>query len=1382
MRKAFIILTGILFTLLFATCKQFTADIDDYLSRWSTEAFILSSTIDKKTYNDGSSIPSVASANDVTVTLKVQNHKSFQFIMPSASETRNIVEFAHFTGTKPVVSADYELKQLTADTLQLVYKADFLKNSEWGEKDVSSTITLYADDGRPPFKQTFTVPLKANTPPPLPTFTVAKTTDSPAYYVLCIKVPDMDKTVPGGLLHKDLARIEVNGAPYTFSVNEAQTAFTKPEADVFITHSDVEKLNEPDADDVPADSSWVLYYKTDVEVKDGAAKKDYTIKLIDEKGLASGIVNASTKPNKAETEIVSITKGTKISGSGSATDPAIIGTDSTGAVLSVSSATANTTVHCTVSEIGGSTPVKYDGNPATVPLPLNGVGVKQYKLEYYTDGEGFAATPVQTVYYKVVKGHTVTFDANGGAYPDSSTVVSKAALHGTTISQPDPRPKKQGFGVTGWYKDKACSAGQAWNFATDTVTGDMTLYAQWTAGADTPYKVKHYQQNVNDDNYPAAPTDTDDNATGTTGATAAVTLKNYPGFEFDKLEPASPTIAADGSTVVKVYYKRKTVHLTFNPNGGKIDGSTDNKTVSGKYGATLTAPTAQKTGYTFNSWKPEGSAPALTLTFPAADATYTAQWTANTYKVHFDKNDNAATGTMDDQLFTYDDTTKALTKNKFIKSGHTFDGWATSADGPTFYADEAQVTNLATAQDAIVTLYAKWKKARYNVTYRVEIVDDKAGGKIKADSGSFVESGSTSVEYGGSVGFTADPTNIDWEVAGWTVSSGSFESNPGTSTTATLSNVTEAKTVTVKFYQSTLKNPATWKDLARAVKSAPDNATLTINGQIQATDVANDVSRIKVQKNLTIKGENNAVLNALGKKGIFDAYKTLTLQDITLTNSTLSGSYSGGAGVYVNPSGTLIMEGSSVITDCSAANSGGGVYVGGGTFEMHGTSAITGCSANEGGGVYVSSGTFKMHGSSAIAECSAKNSGGGVHVKDGTFKMSGSAVVTPKADTPGKHENDVYLESEKTITVDSTLTGTTPVARITPRGYTAGHLYLTGNTNARHLKFTVTPEKVTEDSENWNVFWYIAADGTLKAEVEDSSLLQEVIRSRPNDTPFIIKLGNIGDLQTVEIPGNKKIMLKADRDVTLTCPNNGHDHYKHLQVQRDATLILEGKIKLQGADYGDKDHYALYVEDGGKAKIKDGVTITGFENTGRGTVFVDGNLTMSGGTITGNKARNKGDGTAYDDGKGGGVYIAPDRSFTMTGGTISDNEAGNGGGVYVSADRQQFMYGNFIMKGGTIKNNKATVSSVYSYIEYTGNGGGVCVEGYFTMKGGTITGNQSERNCKAVQAENDFHWYGGDIKDNGGANQTVSGIRAVADRNGGLYYFHNNTNPHKEPS
>ena len=726
MRKAFIVLTGILFTLLFATCTQFTADIDDYLSRWSSEAFIQSSTIDKKTYNDGSSIPSVASADKVTITLKVQNPKSFRFVMPSASETRKIVEFAHFAGTKPAAGTDYELIQPSADTLKLVYKDSFLKKAEWGEEDISSTITLYANDGRPPFKQTFTIPLKANTPPPKPGYAVAKTTGTTAYYVLCITVPDMDKTAGGGLLHKDLACIEVNGTPYTFSVDEGQHKFTKPESPFFIVQPDppnppnIKKLTDPDADNVPT-GGWVLFYKTDVEVKDDAAKKDYTIKLIDKKGLASDIVNASTKPNKPETEIVRITKGEKIPGSGSGSsesDPTIIGTDSSRATLSVSSATANTTVHCTLTEIGSSTPAKYDGNPVTVPLPLNGAGEKKYKLEYYTDGTGFAATQIKTVYYKVAKGHTVT--------------------------------------------------------------------------------------------------------------------------------------------------------------------------------------------------------------------------------------------------------------------------------------------------------------------YRVEIVDEVAGGTIEAGSTGQKTSGTVLVVRGDSVTLKGRPATEDWKVAEWS----SNVTPSSDKKQATLSNVTADTTVTVKFYQSTLKNPATWKDLARAVKSAPDNATLTINGKIQATDVDADKSEIDIKKNLTIKGENSAILDADGKKGIFDVYKTLTLQDITLTNSKKPYNYSGGAGVYVNSNGKLIMKGSSVITECRAENSGGGVYVGGGTFEMHDSSKITGCSANKGGAIFVNGATVNIT-NGTLKGNEAAEAGGAIYAqkqKDGptsTVTISGGTIggtgTGEKNKVTGKWHfgGGIFVNDDCTLTLNS---------------------------------------------------------------------------------------------------------------------------------------------------------------------------------------------------------------------------------------------------------------------------------------------------------------------------------------------------------------------------
>ena len=1181
MRKTFIILTGIIFTLLTATCKQFTADIDDYLSYWASEAFIKSSNIEAAHQTDVTGIASVASEKDVAVTLKVQNPKAFKFIMPSASETRNIVGFTHFSGTKPAVGAEYEIKQLAADTLRLVYKTSFLKNAEWGEKNLSSTITLIADDGRV-FKQTFTVPLKANTPPPKPSFTVVKTKGTPAYYVLGITVPDMNKTVPGGRLHKDITRIKVNGTEYAFSVDEAQNRFVKPESAGFITHSDVEKLTEPGAEEVPA-GGWVLYYKTDVEVKDGAAKKDYTIKLTDAKGLVSPVLNASTKPNKVEAEIISITKGTKISGSGSETDPAIIGTDSSGAEIRVSSGTANTTVHCTLTDTGSAASSQYNGNPVTVPLPLSSAGQKTYKLEYYTDGEGFAATAVKTVYYKVLQEYTVTFNANKGTYPDGAATVSKTALHGTIVSAPNPLPTQQGYGLTGWY-NSADGLGGAWNFAADPVTSDITLYAKWKEGVSS-YTVEHYQQNINDDGYTLTETKTE---TGKTNdpIDADTIKKEYQGFDYERMDPPSAKIEADGNTVVKLYYKRKMITVTFTtgnaggsinatpsaggsvsgnavkvkyggsvtfaatpihgyevdswevssgnfasgggggqtsatlsnitenknvkvkfkqksctvtfkPNGGELDGNTHDVIKTGKYGDSLTAPTAEKTGYTLKGWSPALPSP---LTFTAEDATYTAQWEANTYKVHFDGN-GSDDGQMNDQTFTYG-TAQLLSANGFTKIGHTFDGWATSAGGSKIYSNHQSVINLTNTQDGTVNLYAVWKINTYTVTFSVA---GGEGGTLKGKySGTeIMASGSEqktfTVPQGSTVEFTATPDK-GWDFDHWSgVSS--------TSLTATLSNITGDKTVTVKFKPGNLDFPGSesgsnlWEELKKEAAKTTGAHTIVIDREIKA-DLEPNNGEITLGRNLTIKGKNaSAVLNADQRSRIFHVEngKTLTLENIKLEKGY--DTRGDGGGVLVESGATLIMNNSS-ITGCEAKR-GGGVYVAG-TFTMEGTSSITSCTTeHEGSGVYAD-GTFTMKGSTSIQACSTmgvyvsgtfdmqdsssiQNCDDGVYVY-GTFNMQDSSFIQNCEDgvyvygtfnmkdgaevVTDDEKNDVYLASGRSINVTGTLTKK-PAARITPDSYTDGRVLATG-AFAEKANFKVTPK-------NGNEYWrYNKKDGVIK--------------------------------------------------------------------------------------------------------------------------------------------------------------------------------------------------------------------------------------------------------------------------------------------------------------
>ena len=210
--------------------------------------------------------------------------------------------------------------------------------------------------------------------------------------------------------------------------------------------------------------------------------------------------------------------------------------------------------------------------------------------------------------------------------------------------------------------------------------------------------MEHYQQNIADNEYTLAETDTE---TGTTDEDTFAQAKTYEGFTAKSVEQAK--IAADGSTVVKIYYDRNIITLTLNLDGGEGDNS-----ITGKYGATVNVTVPTKNGYTFAGWNSD-----LPATLPAENATYTATWTANVYTVKFDA--NGGNGNMGNQAFTYD-VEKALSANVFTRVGFTFAGWAKSTDGEKIYNNNESVKNLTTNFDGEVTLYAQWIANKVGIT------------------------------------------------------------------------------------------------------------------------------------------------------------------------------------------------------------------------------------------------------------------------------------------------------------------------------------------------------------------------------------------------------------------------------------------------------------------------------------------------------------------------------------------------------------------------------------------------------------------------------------------------------------------------------------------
>ncbi|MGI5100542.1 InlB B-repeat-containing protein [Treponema vincentii] len=706
------IIFSVLTLYLSIACKNYTADIDEYLSYWTTEASIAGYVFNTATQTDAEGALCVSSKDPVTITFTVRNPKNFDFKMPGESDApADIITFPHLQNAADVSALqagdDYVFKKISGSTLELTYTPAFLRKHEWSSGNIAPAIMLYTNDGRV-FKQTITLELKVNTPPPtIKYYAVAKTSAAvpgeDAYYVLCLQVPDMDTKITGGLLHKDIAGIEINGIRYPLSIDEEQQGFVKPENDAFLDITDVVPLDEHDAADIP--SGWVLYFKTDAAVKTGSAKKDYTVKLTDTNGFTSSELKASTSPNKLPKEEWKVTKGDPTGEkSGTAAEPIIIGADSDGAAVSVSSKIPNTVVHCTLTEIGQEAEPEQTGIVSvTVDMPLKGKNEKTYKLEYYTDGEGFAATAPQTVYYNILLKHTVTFNLAGGNIGGKTDAITMTGTPGTPFTQPAD-PAKDGYNFSGWLPSLPSSP--------VFPKADTEYTAQWTKDGNTPYKIEHYQQNIDDDDYTLVSADTQ-SLKGEAEALIAVARKHYEGFTFDHQEPSAPTIAATGDTVVRVYYNRKEITLTFRLNGGIIGGKPDYVIGPGKFGKSFEPPIPTRDGYTPNGWKPALPSPPA---FPAEDTIYTAQWKANTYTVTFDSKGG---GSIPAQKVQYGSKI-SKPADPTAPAGYSFQNWCT---------DEGCITAWNFSSGTVkgdMTLYAKWipLKVTYTVKHFQQNIDD----------------------------------------------------------------------------------------------------------------------------------------------------------------------------------------------------------------------------------------------------------------------------------------------------------------------------------------------------------------------------------------------------------------------------------------------------------------------------------------------------------------------------------------------------------------------------------------------------------------------------------------------------------------------------------
>ena len=129
--------------------------------------------------------------------------------------------------------------------------------------------------------------------------------------------------------------------------------------------------------------------------------------------------------------------------------------------------------------------------------------------------------------------------------------------------------------------------------------------------------VKHYQQNVTNDDYTLVDTET---KTGYTESAVGEGLAktDYTGF-YSLLYDTTTKIAADGSTEVEIKYDRYYYLMNFD-----LDGGYGVEPIYARYGTPITVGTPTKAGYTFAGWD---VTPPTTM--PAENKTFTANWTVD---------------------------------------------------------------------------------------------------------------------------------------------------------------------------------------------------------------------------------------------------------------------------------------------------------------------------------------------------------------------------------------------------------------------------------------------------------------------------------------------------------------------------------------------------------------------------------------------------------------------------------------------------------------------------------------------------------------------------------------------------------------------------------
>ena len=473
-------------------------------------------------------------------------------------------------------------------------------------------------------------------------------------------------------------------------------------------------------------------------------------------------------------------------------------------------------------------------------------------------------------------------------------------------------------------------------------------------------------------------------------------------------------------------------------------------------------------------------------------------------------------------------------------------------------------------------------------------------------------------------------------------------------------------------------------------------------------------------------------------------------------------SYNAGRGIYVGNC-SFTMSGGSVIgnTTFEPGNdyqtNGAGIYAGYASTVLISGGTISGNKAGEdGGGLYIAkSNTSVTIEGGTIRGNSADGKGNGIAIAYGYLKMKGNASVDSN--------NDVYLASGKVITVTGALTGTTPIATITPAAWSRGTTVVQADgTNVTDLTtytdfFTFTQDgwkcKVINEKKSiaLDAPIYVAEIGTGRTVcgADGSDLTGDGTKGAPYATiAKAIELLTDKDTDyTIFIDGE----VTGTQTIPDTLKSDGTGSYNAKSVTLSGATGNTSDI-LNGNSQGT----TLTVATAVPVTIKN-LKITGGSATNGGGIYLgsDSNVTLSESIVTNNKSTGYGGGIA--------VYCA---SLIIDKSTITENRTttetqGVGAGIALAGlAGSDAVTAEVTMKAGSVISGNKTYANK--------NGGGVALyigKTQFTMEGGEISGNTAYSGGGVYMCNNaEFILEDGKISGNTATHSsgTVSG--------GGIYF------------